>query len=240
MKLSDLEKELHKLEEYGWPNTAQTNHLDSKTRFIYHTNSYEEVQKKVQELQQLDPEFPAQYALTRWYNHWCSKGLEAVFTEHSQVDPEEKGNRLSDFNLKGTSFDLKLTVMPKHLTKTIPFPVPNLMLYNEQPHILIRWFYENQSREQRYHTANRLFIVCCDLNEPERNWQLKRELTTWKPLIKQYIALFDLENIPEIEIVKDKIKSDLIFLVKSNEKYFGLFTQKHTNGYREISLKHRF
>jgi len=240
MDIKSLEKELHRLEEYSWQGQRQNDSLDKLTNFVYDISRFESVQEKIQELKKENKNFPENYAFARWYNFWCSKGLEAIFNKSERVEKEEyEKHKFKDFTIKGIAFDLKLTVIPDSLKKRLPFPRPNLIYLNEKPDILLSHFYTRQSRKGRFHTANRLFVVCYDLNEPEKSWELKRELRTITPLINLYNSVFDEKNIPILQYKKAKIKSDIIFFVKEDDSYFGLLTQKHTNGYRKLPLKHR-
>lgn len=57
----------------------------------------------------------------------------------------------------------------------------------ENPHELVKWFYENQG-ERRFDSANRFFLVLVDLNKLEDSWKLKRNRELLKPEIQTFLS----------------------------------------------------
>ncbi len=91
----------------------------------------------------------------------------------------------------------------------------------QNPHILAKWLYENQS-EPRFGSENRLFLVLVDTEDFTGSWKLKRNMELLKPVIKDYLDNFAKKKISDLKIVfkyKNKPQTftaltDVIFVVK--------------------------
>jgi hypothetical protein len=94
------------------------------------------------------------------------------------MDPK---HRTIDFYLRDIPFDLKLSRFPKAYPKSLKYAWQNR-------HHLAQWQYENQSRQGRYHTGNRLFIILHDRQQPELSWQLRREFESLEALVEEFLA----------------------------------------------------
>ncbi|MGH2457286.1 MAG: hypothetical protein ACRDIY_00275, partial [Chloroflexota bacterium] len=51
-----------------------------------------------------------------------------------------------------------------------------------------RWFYAHQSRERRFHLANRLFLVLWDPQYPEESWRLQADVAALRASINGFLA----------------------------------------------------
>ena len=78
----------------------------------------------------------------------------------------------------------------------------------------MKWLYENQSQQKRFHLRNRLFLILHDKNG--NNQKLKSEIDFIQPIIENYLKYFSFENLKKLEFNTDKgIKiaySDCIFI----------------------------
>lgn len=238
MLVSDLEKELKKVGIYKW-GSRQKDIKDYETEFIKSTNDFSHLTEMLARLEANNPNFPTQYAINRWYNFWCSQGVEALFARRDCVEPEEnKRHKTVDFKISGVSFDLKLSVMPMSKAVKLPNPDANLRYWQEHSDNLIYWFYSHQSAEKRHHMANRLFVVCYDLFRPAESWKLKKELGIMNPMVGLYHAVFRPENIPELIVKGYRLKSDIIFFAKRGNEHFAVLSKNHIRPYKEHKLKH--
>ncbi|HEY6906884.1 MAG TPA: hypothetical protein VI230_05415, partial [Ignavibacteriaceae bacterium] len=72
-----------------------------------------------------------------------------------------------------------------------------------------RWLYKNQSRQQRMHFKNRLFIVL--YSSDGNHWKLKAEITWLKSVIERYMLGFNPDYLlrfpfePGVSIISDVI-----------------------------------
>lgn len=161
---------------FNWP--TQSNRYDKISNFIYYTNDFKSLLEQIQ-LYGLDES----YIIHRWYNFHTSKTCEKIFCNLGAVDEIDKKNKYVDFYINGIPFDLKVTVYPKKLK--IQSTIYNLSKINDKNE-LIKWFYMNQSQEQRMHMRNRLFIVC----NGENNLRLKSNFDKIEVEIKNWLNTF--------------------------------------------------
>jgi hypothetical protein len=85
---------------------------------------------------------------TRWKRHdaWLAR-----FLEEPTIEAFGNGrDKERDFELAGTGFDLKVTRYPRSLNAYL------------KPREIAKWMYRNQSKEGRFHLANRIFVVATD------------------------------------------------------------------------------
>ncbi|OJJ23813.1 hypothetical protein BKI52_05535 [marine bacterium AO1-C] len=211
MRLSQLEEELKKrfVHPYQWGRT-QNNSWDQATNFIYQIPHLEQVltecnnrfanHENAQEWQN--------YALNRWYNFWSAWAIEKVFGASLEVIPAKNPkDSEKDFFIKGLPFDHKTTVFPKNY--------PHSLVYAQQnPESLIRWLYKHQSKENRQHFKNRLFIVLYD-SYFERHWQLKAYLIWLKALVDYYVNHFDAEKLVTVPLEDHSpVLADIIWAIR--------------------------
>lgn len=149
----DLFRQIHSaglLVNNTW-KVKQTDELDSKTRHIYNCETLQDLERFAKSASLTEDEFS--YAVHRWRNFKRHEAwLTLIFDEVPGVSPPPKAfHKTQDFfiisNGELIPFDLKVSRYPK----TAPTKL--------QDASLAEWFYENQSKQGRFHLANRFFIV---------------------------------------------------------------------------------
>lgn len=174
----DLQKAF-KMMSHNW--SKQTDNADSLTNFIYKIESLDKLLEYVKN----DSEVDLNYALHRWYNFMTSIACENIFIENGCKKETDSNNKYIDFYFKGIPYDLKLTVYPKKFNSDLSLKT------REGKNELINWLYNNQSTEQRFHVANRLFIVCVDnSNNYQNSMLLKSRFDLIAPKIKSFIEYY--------------------------------------------------
>lgn len=190
-----LEKELKKRHPYPdiWYR-KQNDKWDRATNFIYSTHYFEELVHKI--AKSINDDFPKRdffyYALNRWYNFWSARAIEEIFIRQPGVVPAiNKKDRLVDFTIHGIRFDHKTSRYPKNFKRDIAFAKAN-------PDQLIKWLYTNQSKQQRQHFENRLFVIvhsACGAH-----YKLKSEISWLQALVEKYVSTFDPSKLKNISI----------------------------------------
>ena len=133
----------------------QTDFLDKRTSHIYQCRSLADLRSFATKKDLTDSELD--YSLHRWRNFKRHEAWQVLLFEQvpSISLPLEGFHKQQDFfiesNGESIPFDLKVSRYPRS-AKT--------GLSNQE---LAEWFYRNQSRQGRFHLANRFFIV----GEPE-------------------------------------------------------------------------
>lgn len=187
----------------------QSNHNDYKTNFIYTVNSFEELKEQC-----LVNDCDINYAIHRWYNYKTSKICEEMLIEKGGKANSDEKNKYIDLYFNEVPYDLKLTVFPKGYKDF------NLLKTRIEKNSLIKWLYRNQSTQQRFHLANRLFIVCIDKNNNYREaMRLKSDFSLLEEKIHNFYEYFKSNPLNEITLNKNKelisVYSDIIAV--SNE-----------------------
>ncbi len=203
--LTQIEAELQ-ARVAGYPYTAwgrqQNNAWDERTRFIYDTPTWEKLQQKVTRLEKS----LADYAVNRWFNFWSARAVEKIFGALPGVTPQlNPYDRLVDFSIQNIQFDHKTTVFPEEY----PYSPEFAQAYRAH---LIRWLYRHQSKQQRYHRRNRLFIVLCASDG--EHWKLRAEVNSLGEVIRRYVANFQPANLAKITLGRDEILADLIWFIR--------------------------
>ena len=194
LHLKRLQTQLRKcyphIEKWG---RKQNNSWDNQTNFIYQVRHFGELENEIKNRfkEELNVEDLRIYALNRWYNFWSAKGIETIFCSHPTVKPHtDPFHKFIDFWIDDIPFDHKTTVFPKRYSQTIEFAKQN-------PMDLIKWLYENQSQQKRFHLQNRLFLILC---EKEGNHQkLKAEIDIIEPVIENYLHHFSFEKLKKLD-----------------------------------------
>ncbi len=121
------------------------------------------------------------YALRRWYCFWGARIAESLFVSHPGVVPGPPKDHKVDFTIDGIPFDLKTSDVPRAFANRIGD-------VHTQPEQLATWFYAHQSRERRFHTANRLFLVLCDSERPDEAWRLRGDVAALRSAIATFMS----------------------------------------------------
>jgi len=208
--LNKVETELKKrlVYPYKW-GRKQNDTFDNHTNFIYKTFLFddllEEIEKRFTGNSELDDYF--NYALNRWYNFWSAQAVEHIFCTFPDVKPaRDSKDRLVDFTIQGAAFDHKTSVFPKN------FPLEIKEAIKHTPE-LIKWFYKNQSQQQRKHLKNRLFIVL--YNSTGEHWKLKADISWLKEKIDHYLLGFHPDFLMKFSFEKGStIISDIIWTIR--------------------------
>ena len=211
MDIEKLEKELKKrfIYPYVW-GVKQNNQYDKLTNFIYKTKSFEELLNRIQDEFESNSNYNdlKNYALNRWYNFWSAKAIETIFCNHELVKPHENPrNKFVDFYIDSIPFDHKTTVFPKGFKNSIPYAI-------NHKKVLINWLYKNQSKQQRQHFKNRLYIVLIDFDNQNEHWKLKAEITWLRGKISTYLTNFEHSKLHTLSFEDSIVKADIIWAIK--------------------------
>lgn len=210
---AQIEKELKKRLNYPYHwGRVQNNADDRLTNFVYSVLYFEdlltEIKKRLGERNDYDPMF--NYALNRWYNFWSAMAVEKTFGESPLVKMiREPGHPFADFEIKGIRFDHKTSVYPKNY----PFPLESAI---DHPQDLLTWLYVHQSKENRMHFKNRIFIILYAADG--EHWKLKAEISYLKELILLYLQQFDYYKLFKICLDTSLVVlSDVIWAIKQDD-----------------------
>jgi hypothetical protein len=162
---------------------VQTDDWDARSRFIYRLKSAARVRaeaSRVAAVDRIDADPFGRYALRRWYCFWSARMAELLFLRHPGVRHGPPRHRQIDFLIDGVPFDLKTSEVPRIFAHS-----PDDLVHN--PGRLAAWLYEHQSREGRFHTTNRLFLVLCDPAAPGEAWRLRADVAALRSAIDRFM-----------------------------------------------------
>jgi hypothetical protein len=204
-----IEKELKKRLAYPYKwGRKQNDQYDKLTNFVYSISLFEDVLKETENRFKKDSVHQniANYALNRWYNFWSAQAVEKIFCSLPNVKPAlDEKDKLVDFSIDGVTFDHKTSVFPKNF----PHPINEAIKKTDE---LIKWFYKNQSQQQRKHLKNRLFIVL--YSSDGEHWKLKAEISWLKDRIKKYMEGFNPHYLLKFQLEKNQETiSDVIWAI---------------------------
>lgn len=208
--LIQIESELKKRLSYPYKwGQKQNDIFDNQTNFIYHTFSFEDLIKEIENKFKSENGFELyfNYTLNRWYNFWSAQAVENIFCSLPNVKPAlDSKDRLVDFTIQGVSFDHKTSNFPKNF----PYKIEVAIKKTDE---LIKWLYKHQSQQQRKHLKNRLFIVL--YSKDGEHWKLKSEIMWLKDRIEKYMIGFNPDYLMKFSFEKDKeTLSDVIWAIK--------------------------
>lgn len=179
-----IRHELNKLEIMPPWGRAQGDQWDKLSNFVYRVKTLRGVKRQaraVAKAKGIHEELFENYAVRRWYNHHTHDQILQMFYAHSDVQREEnRKHRTIDFYLREIPFDLKISRFPKSYPEDIKHAW-------QHRHKLALWMYRHQSKQGRYHTGNRLFIILHHRTKPELTWQLRRNFDTLETLIREFL-----------------------------------------------------
>lgn len=204
LKLLEVELKKRWTAEYSW-GRRQADIWDLQTNFIYKISSFDDLLNRIYTEFNTHTKFEdlRNYALNRWYNFQSAMAVEFIFNNHPRVRKVKNDkDREKDFYIDGVPFDHKTSVFPKSFGREVEFAQQN-------PRDLIKWLYINQSKQQRFHAKNRLFLVLHKANG--EHWRLKAELEWIELLIDNYLQNYDESQLITLKHSKGILKSDVIF-----------------------------
>jgi len=212
--LFKIESELQKRTAYQYKWSRKQNDIwDSHTNFIYRIKEFDILLDQIKKhYNELDHDiFTRQefynYAANRWINFWSAIAVETIFCSQKNIYPQsDKKDRLIDFTINGITFDHKTSVFPRGFGK----PFLYALAHKTE---LIKWFYHNQSEQQRKHLENRIFLVVYDgINK--KHWKLKAEIKWLEKVIINYLSSFKEENLVKLYLKEKPTFSDIIWAIK--------------------------
>lgn len=163
---------------------VQDDAWDGLSRFIYRKRTASSVRSEATAValaQRIEATPFVQYALRRWYCFWGARMAELMFLDHPGVEPGPPKDHEVDFTLDGVPFDLKTSEVPRVFLGSIEELAAS-------PTRIASWLYAHQSRQGRFHNANRLFLLLCDRDEPEEAWRLRADAPALRRAIDRFMA----------------------------------------------------
>ena len=183
----------------------QNNHYDEASNFIYKVSSLDECLNEIERTG-----VNREYALHRWYNYVTSIQCEDIFCEYGAVHEADKCNHDVDIYIDEFPFDVKLTVYPAMLSSR-PYDLNTRTGKND----MIRWYYANQSQQNRKQLLNRLYVVC-DGPTAHESMVMKSNFDLMRERISEYMSYVREHGFNELTIVdagrEYRLKSDIIRL----------------------------
>ncbi len=206
-----LEKELKNRINYPYSwGKKQTDILDQQTKFIYKATSFKKLLAHIKTAcaNYSNCNELKNYALNRWFNFWSAKAVESLFCEHKIVQTHpNKYDKYVDFYINNIPFDHKTTVFPKNYHHSVPYAI-------EHKKELIEWLYKNQSKQQRQHFKNRIFIVLVNNFNNSEHWKLKSEIIWLNQIISAYLCNFSSSKLHRFSFKNEEILADVIWAIK--------------------------
>jgi hypothetical protein len=194
---------------YYW-GRKQYDSWDKDTNFIYTIDTFDEIEAEIANRfkDSKQQEQLTNYAWNRWYNFQSAKAIEHIFTAHPKVRKVWNGrDREKDFFIDDIPFDHKTSIFPSNYGNDVEFA-------KQHPKDLAKWLYINQSKQQRFHIKNRLFVV---LHNPTgEHWKLKAELSWLEQLITNYLDSFSKDNLITLTHKNGSLLTDILLLSKPN------------------------
>jgi hypothetical protein len=206
VNLEQVEIQLKKrwASKYNW-GRKQADIWDTHTNFIYGISDFEELLDRIYAEFNTHSRFEdlRNYALNRWYNFQSAMAVEYIFSTHPQVRKVKNDkDREKDFYINGIAFDHKTSVFPRGFGGSIDEAISD-------PRELAKWLYINQSKQQRFHAKNRMFLVL-HKNDGE-HWRLKAELSWIKLLVDSYLDEYREGELISLKHSGGVLKTDIIF-----------------------------
>jgi len=160
---------------------VQDNAWDADSRFVYRLRSVASARLAAERVAGDRGAAFVQYALRRWFCFWGARMAELLFLRHPGVRPGPPRHHQIDFTIDGVPFDLKTSEVPRLFQDSVDDLAVN-------PGKLASWLYQHQSREGRFHNANRLFLLLCDPVSPAEAWRLRADLPALRQAVDGFLA----------------------------------------------------
>ena len=162
----------------------QNDAWDRHCAFIFRIRSVERIEERASQIARtsgLDLEEFVTYTLRRWFCFWGAQVAELLFLTHPNVIAGPPRDREVDFTIDGVPFDLKTSEVPNALAGMLADPIAHAST-------VAAWLYRHQSRERRFHLANRLFLVLHDPSAPAEAWRLRGNVTALRSSINGFLG----------------------------------------------------
>ncbi len=190
----DIRRELLQVKQMPAWGRVQGDEWDRASRFIYNTRTLGALRRETKRAA-TEKGLPLRdfgsYVIRRWYNFHTHQAALAMILDHPRTRPEpDPFHHTVDFYLDDEGFDLKLTTLPRGFGHDIAYA-------QAHPQELAEWLYTNQSKQGRFHAANRLFIVLHDAAAPAKTWEMRRD---FKLLGQAIRAFLDEPRLVQVEI----------------------------------------
>lgn len=137
---------------------------------------------------------------------------EYTFCDYGAVHEKEKDkyNHDVDIYIDGVPFDVKPTVYPAKLSSRL-YDLNTKSGKDD----MIRWYYANQSQQNRKQMLNRIYVVC-DASSSQENMIMKSNFDLMRQRISAYMKYVKENGLNELIITdagKDyQLKSDIVHL----------------------------
>ena len=200
MRFLDLEeavKECEPLLDTKWE--VQKDGKDKDSGFIYYCKNVPQVIDLA-----MSNEVDIPYCVHRWYNFITSKMAEELFEQFGATPEINSKSHEIDFYLKDIAFDLKLTTMPQ-------IEAQNTLKTRKERNDLIKWMYNNQSKQGRKHFGNKIFIVC-DGGDKHSSMMLKSNIEKLSEGISKFMEYYQNKNFNVVKIDENEVYSDIIYI----------------------------
>lgn len=183
-EIARIARQLARLaQEMRW-GRVQNNAWDSRCQFIFFLRTAQNVRLRAEEVARqhgLDRGAFVPYALRRWFCFWGARMAELLFIRHPGVEAGPPKDHEVDFTIDGVPFDLKTSEVPRVFLGRVDELLAD-------PTEAAVWLYAHQSRERRFHAANRLFLVLCDRAFPEEAWRLRADVAALRASVDGFLA----------------------------------------------------
>ncbi len=184
--------ELCKVERMPRWGRVQGNAWDRASRFIYRIDDLDTLRRETKRTaarMNLPLWDFGSYVIRRWYNFHTHQVVLDVILAHTRTRPEpDPYHHTVDFYLDDEGFDLKLTGLPRGFGRDLAYA-------RAHPVELAHWLYANQSKQGRFHAANRLFVVLRDTVDPARTWELRRDFERLEQVLHAFLDRPDLARV---------------------------------------------
>ncbi|HLZ09948.1 MAG TPA: hypothetical protein VKT80_15270 [Chloroflexota bacterium] len=183
-EIERIARQLARVEETVTWGRVQNDAWDRLCHFIFRVRTADGVAERARGIALpagVDPKEFADYVLRRWYCFWGARLAELLFLTHPNVLAGPPKDRLVDFTIDGVPFDLKTSEVPIALAGLLADPGANAST-------VAAWLYRHQSRERRFHLANRIYLVLHQPNAPEEAWRLRGDVTALRASIDGFLA----------------------------------------------------
>lgn len=197
LDLEELVKECEPLLDSKWE--FQKDAKDKDTGFIYYCKNVSQVIDLA-----MSNDADIAYSVHRWYNFVTSKMAEELFEQFGAKPETDPKSHEIDFYLKDIAFDLKLTTMPQ-------IEAQNTLKTRKERNDLIKWMYNNQSKQGRKHFGNKIFIVC-NGEDKHSSMMLKSNIEKLSEGISKFMEYYQDREFNVVKIDDKNVYADIIYI----------------------------